>query len=216
MSVEPHEARRLARGDRLVLASHNRGKLAEFDLLLAGSGVTLLSAGTLGLAEPDETEDSFEANARLKARAAANVSGLPALADDSGFCVRALDGAPGIHSARWAGPDRDFALAMQRVRDAVAATGPNPSDAAWFISVLCLAWPDGHTESFEGRIDGTLCWPPRGTNGHGYDPVFQPEGQALRFAEMTDLEKNAISHRARSFARFAATCLPRRPARRAS
>ena len=203
------QARRLQRGDRLVLASHNRGKLAEFDLLLAGSGVTLLSAGALGLAEPDETEDSFEANARLKAMAAARSSGLPALADDSGFCVAALDGAPGIYSARWAGPDRDFAWAMQRVRDAVSAH-PDPSDAAWFISALCLAWPDGHTESFEGRIDGTLCWPPRGSNGHGYDPVFRPEGQALSFAEMTDPEKNAVSHRARSFARFAAACLPAR------
>ena len=201
------QTRRLQRGDRLVLASHNRGKLAEFDLLLAGSGVTLLSAGTLGLAEPDETEDSFAGNARLKAMAAAGASGLPALADDSGFCVGALDGAPGIYSARWAGPDRDFTWAMQRVRDAVAAR-PDPSDAAWFISVLCLAWPDGHAESFEGRIDGTLCWPPRGSNGHGYDPVFRPEGQALSFAEMTDLEKNAISHRARSFALLAAACLP--------
>ena len=201
------QTRRLQRGDRLVLASHNRGKLAEFDLLLAGSGVTLLSAGALGLAEPDETGDSFEANARLKAMAAAGASGLPALADDSGFCVGALDGAPGIYSARWAGPDRDFTWAMQRVRDAVAAR-PDPSDAAWFISVLCLAWPDGHAESFEGRIDGTLCWPPRGSNGHGYDPVFRPEGQALSFAEMTDLEKNAISHRARSFALLAAACLP--------
>ncbi len=202
-------ARRLARGDRLVIASHNRGKLAEFDLLLAGSGTTLLSAGTLGLAEPDETEDSFAGNARLKAQLAAAASGLPALADDSGFCLRALDGAPGIHSARWAGPDRDFASAMQRVHDAVMAC-PDPSDAAWFISVLCIAWPDGHTESFEGRVDGIMCWPPRGTNGHGYDPVFQPEGHALRFAEMTDMEKNAISHRARSFDLFAAACLPDR------
>ena len=202
------QTRRLQRGDRLVLASHNRGKLAEFDLLLAGSGVALLSAGTLGLAEPDETGDSFEANARLKAMAAAGASGLPALADDSGFCVGALDGAPGIYSARWAGPDRDFTWAMQRVHDAVAAC-PDPSDtAAWFISVLCLAWPDGHTESFEGRIDGTLCWPPRGSNGHGYDPMFRPEGQAPSFAEMTDLEKNAISHRACSFALLAAACLP--------
>ena len=199
--------RRLARGDRMVLASHNRGKLAEFDLLLAGSGITLLSAAALGLAEPDETEDSFTGNARLKALAAATASGLPALADDSGFCVRALGGAPGVHSARWAGPQRDFAMAMQRVHDAVAAVA-DASDAAWFISVLCLAWPDGHAQQFEGRIDGILRWPPCGTNGHGYDPVFQPEGQALRFAEMTDPEKNAISHRARSFALFAAACLP--------
>ena len=209
MTTAPGLVRRLAPGDQLVLASHNRGKLAEFDLLLAGSGIALLSAAALGLAEPEETEDSFIGNARLKALAAATASGLPALADDSGFCVRALDGAPGIHSARWAGPDRDFAMAMRRVHDAVAAAGAaGGSDAAWFISVLCLAWPDGRTEAFEGRIDGALCWPPRGTNGHGYDPVFQPEGEVRRFAEMTDLEKNAISHRARAFARFAKACLP--------
>lgn len=205
---EAQVTRRLVRGEKLVLASHNRGKVAEFDLLLAGSGVTLVSAAALDLAEPDETEDSFAGNARLKACAATKTLGVPALADDSGFCMRALGGAPGIYSARWAGPGRDFAVAMQRVHDAVAAC-PDPSDdAAWFISVLCLAWPDGHTERFEGRIDGTMHWPPRGTNGHGYDPVFCPAGRATSFAEMTDPEKNAISHRARSFALFAAACLP--------
>jgi len=199
--------RKLAQGEKLVLASHNQGKLAEFEQLLEGRAITLVSAGTLGLAEPDETEPNFAGNARLKAMAAASASGLPALADDSGFCLRALGGAPGVYSARWAGPGKDFAVAMQRVHTAVAASA-NPSDAAWFISVLCLAWPDGHSESFEGRIDGTLAWPPRGSNGHGYDPVFQPKGQTLRFAEMTDREKNAISHRARSFALFADACLP--------
>jgi XTP/dITP diphosphohydrolase len=199
--------RRLARGETLVIASHNPGKLAEFDELLAGRGITLVSAAALGLAEPEETENSFEGNARLKALAAARASGLPALSDDSGFCLRALDGAPGIHSARWAGPGRDFTMAMQRVHDAVAASRTPSDDAAWFISVLCLAWPDGHIESFEGRIDGAFRWPPSGTNGHGYDPVFQPEGHPLRFAEMTATEKNAISHRARSFALFAEACL---------
>jgi XTP/dITP diphosphohydrolase len=200
--------RGLSRGETLVIASHNPGKLAEFEMLLAGRGISLVSAAALALPEPDETEDSFEGNARLKALAAARASGLPALADDSGFCVRALDGAPGIHSARWAGPGRDFTVAMQRVHDAAAASRAPSDDAAWFVSVLCLAWPDGHIETFEGRIDGALCWPPRGSNGHGYDPVFQPEGYPLRFAEMTAAEKNAVSHRARSFALFAAACLP--------
>ena len=200
--------RKLERGELLVLASHNKGKLAEFDQLLEGSGITLISAGTLGLGEPDETEDSFAGNARLKALAASTASGLPALADDSGFCLHALGGAPGIFSARWAGPGKDFMVAMERVHDAVAAS-TDPSDtAAWFISVLCLAWPDGHCESFEGRIDGAMRWPPRGGNGHGYDPVFEPAGQSRRFAEMTDIEKNAISHRGRSFALFASACLP--------
>ena len=200
--------RRLAPSERLVLASHNAGKLAEFALLLQGRDIALLGAGALGLPEPEETGDSFAANAELKALAAARASGLPALADDSGFCLRALDGAPGIYSARWAGPGRDFGVAMRRVQEAVAASATPADDAAWFISVLCLAWPDGHTENFEGRIDGSFRWPPAGSNGHGYDPVFQPEGQALRFAEMTEGEKNAASHRARAFALFASACLP--------
>ena len=200
--------RRLARGERLVVATHNAGKLAEFRLLLGGRGIELVGAAALGLAEPEETEDSFVGNARLKARAAARASGLPALADDSGFCVRVLDGAPGIYSARWGGPDRDFAHAMRRVHEAVRASDRPPDDAAWFICVLCLAWPDGTVRSFEGRIDGTLRWPPRGKRGHGYDPVFQPDGRVLRFAEMADHEKSAISHRARAFAALAAACLP--------
>ncbi len=200
--------RKLERGDRLVLATHNSGKLAEFAQLLDGSGISLTSAASLGLQEPEETEDSFAGNARLKALAAATASGLPALADDSGFCLRALGGAPGIFSARWAGPGKDFTLAMERVRDALAASANPADDAAWFISVLCLAWPDGHCQSFEGRIDGAMRWPPRGGNGHGYDPVFEPAGETRRFAEMTDPEKNAISHRGRSFALFARGCLP--------
>ena len=201
-------SRRLTRGDRLVLASHNAGKLSEFELLLAGSGVTLVSAAQLGLPEPDETADSFAGNAALKARAAAGAAGLPALADDSGFCVRALGGDPGLYSARWAGPGRDFAVAMQRVHDRLAAAGDPADHAAWFVSVLCLAWPDGEARDFEGRIDGEFAWPPQGSHGHGYDPVFVPRGETRRFAEMEEAEKNAISHRARSFRLFAEQCLP--------
>ena len=204
----PGGMRRLARGERLVVATHNAGKLAEFALLLGGRGIEPVGAAALGLAEPEETEDSFVGNARLKAHAAARASGLPALADDSGFCVHVLGGAPGIYSARWAGPDRDFGRAMRRVQESVLASGPPSDDAAWFVCVLCLAWPDGAARSFEGRIDGVLRWPPRGERGHGYDPVFQPDGQTLRFAEMTDRQKNALSHRARAFAAFAAACLP--------
>ena len=199
---------KLAPGARLVLASHTAGKLAEFAKLLADHDVELLGAGALGLPEPEETADSFAGNAALKALAAARGSGLPALADDSGFCVRALDGAPGIFSARWGGPGRDFAGAMHRVHAAVAASATPEDDVAWFMAVLCLAWPDGRTETFEGRVDGKLRWPPTGSNGHGYDPVFQPEGHTRTFAEMTDREKNAVSHRGRAFARFAAACLP--------
>ncbi len=204
----PAAARRLGRGERLVVATHNAGKLAEFGLLLRGRGVEPVGAAALGLAEPEETEDSFAGNARLKARAAASAAGRPARADDSGCCVRALDGAPGIYSARWAGPGRDFGHAMRRVHEAVLASRAPAEDAAWFVCVLCLAWPDGAAQSFEGRVDGVLRWPPRGGRGHGYDPVFQPEGHALRFAEMADHEKNAISHRARAFAALAAACLP--------
>lgn len=200
--------RSLARGDRLVLASHNAGKLVEFEQLLAGSGVELVSAARLGLLEPEETADSFAGNAALKALAAAVASDLPALADDSGFCVHALGGSPGLYSARWAGPRRDFSIAMQRVHDEVATSIAAADRGAWFISALCLAWPDGETRCFEGRIDGTFAWPPKGANGHGYDPVFVPDGETRRFAEMSDAEKNAISHRARSFALFAAGCLP--------
>lgn len=199
------DTRRLAAGDTLVLASHNAGKLAEFSALLAGHGVTLVSAGQLGLPEPEETADSFAGNAALKARAAATASSLPALADDSGLCVAALDGAPGIYSARWAGPAKDFPAAMARIH---AGIGGNPDRAAWFISVLCLAWPDGTLRTFEGRIDGRIAWPPRGGNGHGYDPVFQPVGEARTFAEMPEAEKNAISHRALAFVRFRDDCLP--------
>jgi XTP/dITP diphosphohydrolase len=199
---------RLARGDRLVLASHNLGKLAEFSALLAGYGITVVSAGQLGLPEPEETADSFIGNAELKAHAAAQASGLPALADDSGLCVTALGGAPGIYSARWAGPAKDFPGAMARIHDGI---GTHPDRSAWFISVLCLAWPDGTTRAFEGRIDGQITWPPRGGHGHGYDPVFTPSGDDRTFAEMPEAEKNAISHRARAFALFRDACLPDGP-----
>ncbi|MCQ8278592.1 RdgB/HAM1 family non-canonical purine NTP pyrophosphatase [Acetobacteraceae bacterium KSS8] len=198
---------RLQSGDTLVLASHNKGKLAEFAALLDGTGVTLLSATACGLAEPEETETSFVGNARLKAHAAAKASGLPALADDSGFCVAALDGQPGIFSARWGGPDRDPMVAMQRVHDeAGAALEADPS--AWFVAVLCLALPDGRDAVFEGRIDGTVVWPPRGSGGHGYDPMFVPNSDGRSFAEMLEAEKNAISHRARAFQAFREACLP--------
>ncbi len=198
---------RLQSGDRLVLASHNKGKLAEFAALLEGTGVTLVSATECNLTEPEETETSFVGNARLKAHAAAKASGLPALADDSGFCVAALDGQPGIFSARWGGSARNPMVAMQRVHDeGGAALEADPS--AWFVAVLCLALPDGRDAVFEGRIDGTVVWPPRGSGGHGYDPIFVPNGDGRSFAEMLEAEKNAISHRARAFAAFKEACLP--------
>ncbi|HTU56385.1 MAG TPA: non-canonical purine NTP pyrophosphatase [Acetobacteraceae bacterium] len=200
--------RRLERGTRLVLASHNKGKLAEIEALLAPYGIEIVSAAALGLAEPEEDAPDFAGNARLKALAAATKSGLPALADDSGFCASALDGRPGIHSARWAGPGngnaRDFASAMARVH---AELAENPDRRAWFISALALAWPDGHTETFLGRVDGTAVWPPRGTNGFGYDPMFLPLGSSLTYGEMTADRKRADTHRARAFAKLRGACL---------
>ena len=193
----------LAHGSTLVLATHNAGKLAEFAALMAPFGITVVSAGALNLPEPEETATTFEGNAIIKAQAAARAANLPALADDSGLCVAALGGAPGVYSARWAGPDKDFAGAMARIHEGIGTD----DRAAWFTCVLCLALPDGPTWRFEGRVDGQINWPPRGTNGHGYDPVFQPEGETRSFAEMTDEQKNAISHRARAFAAFRAACL---------
>ncbi|MBS0961035.1 RdgB/HAM1 family non-canonical purine NTP pyrophosphatase [Acetobacter thailandicus] len=190
-------------GDKLVLASHNAGKLAEFSAMLKPFGITVISAGELKLPEPEETETTFTGNAALKAQAAAKASGLPALSDDSGLCVAALNGDPGIYSARWAGPDKNFPAAMARIHNDIG-TGER---AAWFICVLCLAFPDGRLHFFEGRTDGQIVWPPRGTNGHGYDPIFAPEGKTLSFAEMTDDEKNALSHRARAFDLFRKACL---------
>ncbi len=197
-------ARRLASGARLVLASHNSGKLAEIESLLAPHSVAVIPAAELGLPEPDETAPDFAGNARLKACAAASASGLPALSDDSGFCVAALRGAPGVYSARWAGQNRDFAGAMARVQKEAA---DDPDRRAWFVCALCLAWPDGHTETFVGRVDGSFCWPPRGTRGFGYDPIFCPNGSAHTFGEMEPDAKHAASHRARAFAQLTASCL---------
>ena len=197
------DPRRLAPG-RLVIATHNPGKVVEIGELLAPFGMDLVSAGDLGLAEPEETGATFRANAELKALAAAMASGLPSLADDSGLCVDALGGDPGIYSARWAGAGKDFGVAMQRVHDGMAAGSP---DTAHFICALCLAWPDGHTVTFEGRVDGTLAWPPRGGNGFGYDPMFVMDGESRTYGEMSRAEKEADNHRARAFRLLVAACL---------
>ena len=185
----------LVSSDRLVLATHNQGKLREFARLLDGYVPPLVSAGELGLSEPEETGQTFTENALLKARAAATASGSVALADDSGVCVAALNGDPGIYSARWAGPNKDFAYAMRRVHDAMGDAGDR---SAYFICVLALVWPNGHEETIEGRLDGQIIWPPRGTNGHGYDPLFVPDGATQTFGEMDDTQKNALSHRGRA------------------
>jgi XTP/dITP diphosphohydrolase len=182
---------------RLVIATHNPGKLAEIAALLAPLGIETVSAAALNLPEPEETAPDFAGNAQLKARAAAIAAGLPALADDSGFCVAALDGEPGVLSARWAGPNRDFAAAMQRV--ATLSEG-HADRRAWFVCALSLAWPDGSTATYLGRVDGTQVWPPRGTHGFGYDPMFVPLGETRTYGEMTTAEKEADSHRARAFA----------------
>ena len=174
--------RRLA--GRLVLATHNDGKLAEFRALVRPRGIEVTSVGELGLPSPEETGSTFAENARIKALAALSATELPCLADDSGLCVDALDGAPGVHTADWAGPDRNWSLAMRRLEDELVATGalrPEQRRGS-FVSLLVIVWPDGHTEEFEGRVEGTLVWPPRGQLGHGYDPVFQPDGTTLTFA----------------------------------
>ena len=188
--------RRQLQPGKLVLATHNPGKVVELAELLAPHGLDVVSAGSLGLAEPEETGLTFIANAELKALAAATASGLPAIADDSGLCVDALGGAPGIYSARWAGPTKDFAIAMARVRAEMPA---NVAHTAHFICALALAWPDGHTESVEGRVDGRLIWPPRGTNGFGYDPMFVMDGHARSYGELPRAQKEADNHRARAF-----------------
>jgi XTP/dITP diphosphohydrolase len=196
-------ARKLDRGARLVLASHNTGKLAELGDLLKPHGVAVISAAALGLPEPAEDALDFVGNARIKALAATQTSGLPALADDSGFCVAALHGAPGVHSARWAGDAKDFSAAMARVHREMA----NAEDRrAWFVAALCLAWTDGHMETFVGRIDGTAIWPHRGDKGFGYDPMFVPAGDSVTFGEMDAAEKHAVSHRARAFAQMLVSC----------
>jgi XTP/dITP diphosphohydrolase len=204
---------------KLVIATHNPGKLAEMRELLAPHGIEAVSAGDLGLDEPDETGKTFMANARIKAIAAAKATKLPAFADDSGLVVDALDGAPGIHSARWAGPNKDFNDAMSRIERLLQERGamaPNKR-GAHFVSALCVAWPDDHLEEVEARADGTLVWPPRGTAGFGYDPMFQPDGYTRTFGEMTSIEKHGLpplglglSHRARAFVKLAEICLDRR------
>ncbi|MBP6031396.1 MAG: RdgB/HAM1 family non-canonical purine NTP pyrophosphatase [Sphingobium sp.] len=189
---------------RLVIASHNVGKVREIGELLGPYGMEPVSAGALGLPEPEETGTSFIANAELKALQAADLSGLPALADDSGLCVEALGGEPGIYSARWAGAEKDFTLAMNRVNEALSAKGPDAGRDAHFTCALALAWPDGHVEAFDGRVDGRLVWPPRGNKGFGYDPLFMPLGHAITFAEMDPAAKHAMSHRADAFRQLVA------------
>ena len=195
--------RRLLPGGKLVVASHNPGKVREIGDLIAPYGLTTLAAAELGLAEPVEDGDTFVANAELKARAAATASGEAALADDSGLVVPALGGAPGIYSARWAGPDKDFAMAMARVE---AELGDQDA-AAYFVCVLSLAWPDGTVESYEGEVHGHLEFPPRGANGFGYDPIFVADGKTETFGEMDPAAKHAMSHRANAFAKFKAARL---------
>jgi XTP/dITP diphosphohydrolase len=201
---------------RLVIATHNPGKLAEMRELLAPHGIEAVSAGDLGLAEPEETGGNFAANARIKAMAAAKAARLPAFADDSGLVVDALDGAPGIYSARWAGENKDFAAAMSRIERLLAERGATrqAQRKAHFVSALCVAWPDGHVEEVEARVDGTLVWPPRGTAGFGYDPMFLPDGHDRTFGEMSSIEKHGLpplgkglSHRARAFVKLAEICL---------
>ena len=190
-------------GDKLIVASHNAGKAREIRELLVPFKIEVISAADLNLPEPDETGSTYIENAELKARAAAAKTGLPALADDSGMSVNALGGAPGIYSARWAGPNKDFALAMKRVQSEL---GDSPDRSARFVCALSLAWPDGHCESFEGEVRGTLVFPGRGTKGFGYDPIFIADGYDITFAEMEPDEKHAISHRAHAFRQLVSAC----------
>jgi XTP/dITP diphosphohydrolase len=189
--------------NKLVIASHNAGKVREIADLLSDFGVEVVSASQLGLPEPVEDGDTFIANAEIKARAAAEGSGLPSLADDSGLCVHALGGDPGIYSARWAGPDKDFDLAMSAINEKLGAAEDR---SAHFIAALALAWPDGQMEVFEGRVDGTLVWPPSGENGFGYDPMFLPDGYDITFGHFDPAAKHKISHRADAFRQLVAAC----------
>jgi len=210
---------RLLAAPRLVLASHNMGKLREMRELMAGYGIGIVSAGELGLGEPEETGTTFIANAELKALTAAKAANLPAFADDSGLCVDALNGDPGIYSARWAGESKDFFAAMQKISDLLQAKGAVTPDQrrAHFVSALTIAWPDGHVESFEGKVFGQIVWPPRGNLGFGYDPFFLPDGHSRTFGEMSSEEKHglpldggeALSHRARAFQMLEKACLRR-------
>jgi XTP/dITP diphosphohydrolase len=195
--------------ESLVIATHNAGKLREIAELLEPHGVTCISAGSLGLDEPEETGTTFAENALIKARAAAQGAQLPALADDSGLCVAALGGAPGVYTADWAErqwfegpPGRDWYMAMGKAEGLLCEQGPDTDRSCWFACVLAIAWPDGETAVYEGRADGTFTWPPRGTKGFGYDPVFVPTGKNLTFAEIEPVEKHRISHRADAFAKL--------------
>jgi XTP/dITP diphosphohydrolase len=204
---------------RLVIATHNPGKLAEMRDLLAIYGVDAISAGELGLPEPEETGATFAANARIKAMAAAKAANMPAFADDSGITVDTLDGQPGIYSARWAGPAKDFQAAMNKIHTMLVERGAKSQERrrGRFISALCVAWPDGHVEEFEATVSGTVVWPPRGNLGFGYDPIFLPDGQTRTFGEMSAEEKHGLpprgrglSHRARAFLKLAEACLGKR------
>jgi XTP/dITP diphosphohydrolase len=197
-------ARKFA-GGRLVIATHNPGKVREIGDLMRPFAVEAISAGALHLPEPEETESYFEGNARIKALSAARGANLPALADDSGFCVDALMGAPGVYSADWAGPRKDFARAMTMVQEGLTHAGVRES-RAHFVCVLALAWPDGHVEMCRGEVFGATVWPPRGANGFGYDPMFLPDGEALTFGEMEPGAKHAMSHRAKAFAKLVKAC----------
>jgi XTP/dITP diphosphohydrolase len=217
MTLKSAAHRRIA--GRLVIATHNPGKLKEMRELLMPYGLETVSAGDLGLVEPAESGKSFKENARIKASAAATASGLPAFADDSGLTVDALDGDPGIYSARWAGSEKDFRRAMRAVEDKLREHGARARNQrkAHFVCALCLAWPDGHVEEFEAKVDGILIWPPRGEKGFGYDPMFLPDGHARTFGEMTNAEKHrlppkgkGLSHRARAFLKLAEACLAKR------
>jgi XTP/dITP diphosphohydrolase len=205
--------------DRLVIATHNAGKLREMRELLAPYGIAATSAGELGLGEPEETGTTFRENAQIKAVAAVRATALPSFADDSGLVVDALDGKPGIYSARWAGAAKDFDFAMRTIEDQLQDRGATSvgQRTAHFVSALCVAWPDGHLEEFEARVDGTVVWPPRGAAGFGYDPMFLPDGHDRTFGEMTSAEKHGLpplglglSHRARAFVMLAQACLPQR------
>ena len=195
-------------GDRLIIATHNRGKLEEMAHLLEPYGVTVVGAGDLGLPEPEETETTFVGNARIKAHAAAQATGLPALSDDSGIEIQALNGAPGVYTADWAETPsgRDFTFAMTRAHNELEAMNAPEPRRARFCCTLVLAWPDGHDEVFEGTVEGRIVWPMRGDQGHGYDPIFQPDGHDLTFAEMDRWEKNRISHRGRAVQAFVDAC----------
>jgi XTP/dITP diphosphohydrolase len=193
-------AKRSLKGEKVLIATHNKGKLEEFRQILAPFGVAAVSAGELGLGEPEETETTFEGNARIKAKAAQQASGLITIADDSGLCVDALGGAPGVYTANWAGPSRDWMMAMRTVDEklqAAHATTPE-TRGAQFMCTLLVLWPDGHEQIYVGRVPGHLTWPPRGAFGHGYDPVFVPAGENTSFAEMSAEKKNSLSHRAKA------------------